>query len=97
MRRILWYDIETAAHALTCVPKQQWSKAVHGWITQAHAAHCYSKRFHRPHPNWGAGALSEVLRFNPKKNGRPVSEQYEEMAAVFSALAEHRRVFGGSK
>lgn len=97
MRRVLWYDIETASNALTCVPKQQWSKAVHGWITQAHAAHCYSKHFHRPHPNWGAGALSEVLRPKPKDVGHPVSELYEEMAAVFSALAEYRRVFGDPK
>ena len=45
MRRVLWYDIEIAAHALKYAPKQRWLITVKGWISQAHAAHCYSKHF----------------------------------------------------
>lgn len=91
MRRVLWYDIETTANALKCVPKQQWLTAVNGWITQAHAAHCYSKHFHRTHPTWGAGALSDVVGLKPKEGRRPIAELYAELAVVFTALAKNRR------
>jgi len=91
MRRVLWYDIEIAAHALKYAPKQRWLITVKGWISQAHAAHCYSKHFHRPHPKWGSGALSEVIGLSIKEIRCPVAELCEEMAAVFTALAENRR------
>ena len=91
MRRVLWYNIEIAAHALKYVPKNQWTTTVNSWIAHAHAAHCYSKHFHRPHPKWGSGALSEVIGLSINEIKRPVAELCEEMAAVFTALAENRR------
>ena len=91
MRRVLWYDIEIAAHALKYVPKNQWTTTVNSWIAHAHAAQCYSKHFCKPHPKWGSGALSEIIGMNVTDVRCSVFELYEEMVAVFTALAENRR------
>jgi serine O-acetyltransferase len=57
MRRVLIGDLLAAAERLCGAPvADQWTSACR-LIDQAHAAHRYARRFHRPHPRWGDGSL----------------------------------------
>ena len=55
MRRVLIGDLLAAAAVIGVAADP--AQATQTLITQADAAHRYTKRFGRPHPRWGNGSL----------------------------------------
>ncbi len=65
MRRILSSDLIAAAAVLAAAPMATRAALAHDILAQSHAAHAYFKRFGRPHPRWGDGALlTRALAFD---------------------------------
>lgn len=57
MRAVLIGDVIAAARALLAISPAARFALLERLLTEAHAAHKFYKRKHRPHPKWGNGSL----------------------------------------
>lgn len=57
MRRVLIGDVMAAARAILSAPPGARAALADRLLAEAHAAHCYFKRYGRAHPHWGDGSL----------------------------------------
>lgn len=74
-----------AARLAHTLPDQRMGLAAQ-MLYEAHAAHHYFKRFHRPHPVWGNGSLmTRALKGGPWQH-RPVC--FTSMAIMAAAVAK---------
>ena len=61
MRRVLIADLIAASKALASIAPQRRAQTMQSWLHQTHAAHLYTKRLGKAHPNWGIGTLESRL------------------------------------
>jgi hypothetical protein len=92
MLRCLLGDILAASHALTKQCAEQRPRYARRLIDEAHAAHCYARRFGRAHPVWGNGSL--MARALAEGSGKCTLQDkafLQSLAIVAQALAERSR------
>lgn len=73
MRLCMLDDLLAGARRLAVEAPEQRLVLAQRLIYEAHAAHHFAKRFHRPHPRWGNGSLMARAMADCPMPPRPMS------------------------
>ena len=86
MREVTHGDIRAAARALLCQPSECWPILMQSFLTEAHIADCYRKRWGRAHPRLGNGTLMSVALARCPV-AEPVASDQVYLAALAAVIA----------
>lgn len=90
MRRCLIGDLLAAADCVAGMAAADQPCHLARLLAEAHAAHCYARRFGRPHPRWGDRSLMARALAERPAAPRP-SLDLAALAAVAISLLQFQR------